>query len=76
MPCGCGTTCGCNIVAGPGVDVSRVGDKFTITNTAPGSGGVPTFVQQTSPVGVVGPYIWYELDGFGNLLTLWIEDGT
>lgn len=76
MPCGCGTTCGCNLVAGAGIVINRVGDTFTVSNSAPGAGGVPTFIQQTQPIGVVGPYVWYEIDNLGNIETVWIEDGT
>jgi hypothetical protein len=75
MPCGCQSACGCNIVQGAGISVNRTGDTFTITNTAPATAGVPTFVQQTPPV-VVGPYVWYETDGAGAFVALWIEDGT
>jgi hypothetical protein len=75
MPCGCQSACGCNIVAGPGINVNRIGDNFTVTNTAPSPGGVPVFVQQTAPVGVVGPYVWYEIDGLGAFVALWIESG-
>jgi hypothetical protein len=74
MPCGCQNTCGCNIVAGAGISVAVLpGGTFQIASTV-GAVGVPTFVQETPPV-FVGPYIWYELDGLGNLVTVWVENG-
>lgn len=73
MPCGCVTAgCGCNIVAGANITVVRLGDKFTISTG--GNIGVPTFIQQAPP-GVAGPYVWYETDGLGNIVTEWIETG-
>lgn len=73
MACGCQAACGCDVIAGSGISVTRLGDTFRITNTSAAI-GVPTFVQQAPPV-YVGPYIWYELDGSGNLVTIWVENG-
>lgn len=68
-PCGCQGSCGCNIVAGDGVGVLRVGDTFTIS--APDA-VQRVFIQQTDPGTLGYPYVWHELDGGGNLVTTWI----
>lgn len=69
MPCGCASTCGCNIVGGTGVTVDRIGDKFTIN--APGS-IQNVFIQEADPGPLSYPYVWWELDNLGNLVTVWI----
>lgn len=38
MACGCQTAgCGCNVTAGAGILVNRMGDTFIVSNTAPGA---------------------------------------
>lgn len=69
MPCGCQTACGCNVVAGPGAHVLRVGDTFTVSS--PGA-VQDVFIQQADPGPLPYPYVWWELDGLGNLVTTWI----
>lgn len=66
MACGCTAACGCNVVAGAGILVSRIGDKFIITNTT--GVGVPTFMQTTDPGDLGYSYIWHEVDENGILL--------
>lgn len=43
----------------------------------PGPAGAPgnqnVYIQPTEPVGVVGPYVWYQT---GPNMTIWIEDGS
>lgn len=36
MACGCQAACGCDVQAGAGILVQRLGDRFVITNTAVG----------------------------------------
>jgi len=76
MPCGCQTACGCDVIAGNGIVVQRLGDTFTITlaNDPDSAAGSPVFIQQAPPA-FAGPYVWYELDNLGNLVTVWIENG-
>lgn len=35
-------------------------------------GGVPVFVQDTDPA-LTDPYVWFEVDGAGNLVTIWVN---
>lgn len=49
MPCGCQAACGCDVQAGPGILVQRLGDRFVVTNTA-----VQRVVQTESASATVG----------------------
>lgn len=49
MPCGCQAACGCDVQAGAGIAVQRLGDRFLITNTA-----VERVVQVESASATVG----------------------
>lgn len=40
MACGCQSACGCDVIAGPGIQVSQqTGGRFIIANTSPGNAG-------------------------------------
>jgi hypothetical protein len=69
MPCGCQAACGCNVTAGAGISVQRLGDNFVISST---TGPQTTFIQEADPGPLPYPYIWWELDGLGNLVTTWV----
>lgn len=71
MACGCTQSCGCIIEAGPGVTVQRIGDTIIISAVA--EVGVPIFIQHLPPMYTGGPYVWWETDGAGNLVTQWVE---
>lgn len=74
MPCGCEQTCGCEIVAGPGVEVKTIGNKIIVSATAV-QVGVPVFIQSAMPSYAGGPYLWIQLDNLGNVMTFNVENG-
>lgn len=80
MGCGCTSTCGCQFLAGPGILIKQLGDKFTISNTAPAiaSLGVPVFLQEGDPIAdypTLTKYIWFQVDNLGNLIQVKYENG-
>jgi hypothetical protein len=51
------------------VSVTRIGDKFIVSSAAAAEN---VFIQQADPGPLAYPYVWWELDGLGNLVTVWI----
>lgn len=52
-------------MGGTGITVNRIGDKFTINQSVPSA---PVFVQMTDPGALSYNYVWYEIDGDGELV--------
>lgn len=77
MSCGCGnaTACGCTIVGGTNINVQQIGsDTFVINGELiPDPSPQNVFIQTTDPGPLPYAYVWWQVDGGGDVVTEWIS---